>query len=148
VQALLIICVFAFTSHVALAASSDLGLLTNYYHDCPASLRPHAAYVRKVLKRALAGDHAAMRAVVIHHSLFSTGDNEGYSEVPQALLRTVGDDRYAVFVLHQPRDIQELALFVCPEQIPAFNRRFPKTSKLYHERFLRSHQTSNQLMHF
>jgi hypothetical protein len=78
-----------------------------------------------------------MRRVIMHEGVFSTGDNEGFSEVPQALLRTLGDDRYAAFVLRQPRTIQELALAVYPEQIHAFQRKFPKTAKLYRERFSR-----------
>jgi hypothetical protein len=93
--------------------------------------------VRKVIRRALAGEHAAMRTVIMHHGLFSTVDNEGYSEVPPALLRTLGDDQYAHFVIRQPRDVQEAALALYPEQIRAFDRRFPKTAKLYHERFSR-----------
>jgi hypothetical protein len=39
-----------------------------------------------------------MRSVIMHTGMFSTGDNEGYSEVPEALLRTLGDVRYAAFV--------------------------------------------------
>jgi hypothetical protein len=119
----------------ASSQSSDLGRLRNYYSDCPASRGPHAAYVRKVLGRALAGEHSAMRTVILHAGLFSTGSNEGYSEVPEALLRTLGDDRYAAFVARQPREVQTLALAVYPEQIPRFESRFPKTAKLYHERF-------------
>ena len=78
-----------------------------------------------------------MRTVIMHRGPFSTGDNEAYSEVPQALLRVLGDSRYAAFVIQQPRDIQALALSVYPEQIPAFERRFPKTARLYHARFPR-----------
>jgi hypothetical protein len=78
-----------------------------------------------------------MRTVIMHDGLFSTGDNEGYSEVPQALLRVLGDDQYAAFVICQPRDVQEAALAVYPERLRAFDRRFPKTSRLYHERLLR-----------
>ena len=125
----------ALTGHNALLASSDLGALTNYYHDCPASRGPHAAYVRDTLKRALAGDHAAMHTVIMHEGLFSTGDNEAYSEVPQALLRTLGDTRYTDFVVHQSPHVQQAALALFPEQIAGFARRFPQTAKLYHERF-------------
>jgi len=81
VRALIIVtCAFVLSGHTGAAAPSrsfDLGLLSNYYHDCPASRGPHAAYVRKVLRRALARDHAAMRTVIMHDGLFSTGDNEG-----------------------------------------------------------------------
>jgi hypothetical protein len=76
-----------------------------------------------------------MRQVIAHKGIFSTGDNEGYSEVPQALLRTLGDDQYSAFVRLQSHQMQGLALTVYPEQIPAFDRRFPKTARLYHERF-------------
>jgi hypothetical protein len=69
-----------------------------------------------------------MRCVIMHEGVFSTGDNEGYSEVPQALLRTLGDARYAAFISRQPRDVQGLALAVCPEHIPGFERKFPKTA--------------------
>jgi hypothetical protein len=77
---IIVTCAFVLSGHTGAAAPSrsfDLGLLSNYYHDCPASRGPHAAYVRKVLRRALARDHAAMRTVIMHDGLFSTGDNEG-----------------------------------------------------------------------
>ena len=74
---------------------------------------------------------------MMHDGIYSTGDNEGYSEVPQALLRTVGDARYSSFVIGQPAEVQELALSVYPEQIPGFERKFPKTAKLYREHFSR-----------
>ena len=94
---------FALTlsSYTAVAASSDLGLLANYYHDCPASHGPHATHLQSVIRRALRGDKAAMRSVIMHKGIFSTGDNEGYTEVPEALLRTLGDIRYANFVSSQ-----------------------------------------------
>jgi hypothetical protein len=76
-----------------------------------------------------------MQTVIMRDGLFSTGDNEACSEVPQALLRTLGDARYAAFVIHQSRHIQQAALAVFPEQIPGFAQRYPKTAKLYHERF-------------
>ena len=134
-KAVLAICALAFSSYVAVAAPLDLGPLTNYYHDCPASVSPQAGYLRTIIRRALRGDNAAMRLVIMHRGVFSTVDNEGYSEVPQALLRTVGDDRYAAFVIRQPPDVHELALNVFPEQIAGFEHKFPKTAKLYHERF-------------
>ena len=129
--------IFALTlsSYAAVAGSSELGLLANYYHDCPASRGPQAAYLRGVITRALSGDHAAMRCVIMHRGIFSTGDNEGYTEVSEALLRTLGDTRYASFVVHQPRHVQQAALAVYPDQISGFDRRFPRTAKLYHERF-------------
>ena len=133
-------CVLAFSGYTTSASKSDdLGLLSDYYYDCPAKNGPRAAYVRKVVNRALAGDYAAMRLVIMHRGLFSTGDNEAYSGVPGALLRTLGDDRYAAFVISQPRDIQQAALAVYPEQGSSFVHKFPKTSKLYHEQFSRGH---------
>ena len=78
-----------------------------------------------------------MRQVIAHEGIFSTGDNEEYSEVPQALLLTLGDDPYSAFVACQPHQMQRLALSVYPEQVLAFHRRFPKTAQLYHERFPR-----------
>ena len=94
-----LLAVFALTlSSYAAVAASDLGLLANYYQDCPASHGPHAAYLQSVIRRALRGDEAAMRLLIMHKGIFSTGDNEGFSEVPEALLRTVGDVRYAAFV--------------------------------------------------
>jgi hypothetical protein len=135
VQAFLAICTLTLSSYAATAPSSELGLLTNYYHDCPASHGQQAANLRAVIRRALRGDEVAMHRLIMHKGIFSTGDNEGYSEVPEALLRTVGDDRYAAFVRHQARDVQELALAVDSEQIPGFKRRFPKTAKLYYARF-------------
>lgn len=115
----------------------DLGLLANYYGDCPARSGPHAERLQSTIRQALRGDYTAMRLVIMHEGIFSTADNEGYSEVPQALLRTLGDTRYAAFITHQPRDVQQAALAVYPKQISAFKQRFPKTAKLYHEQFPR-----------
>jgi hypothetical protein len=137
VKARLAILILAASSYTAVGASSELGLLTNYYHDCPASHGPQASYLRAVITRALHGDEAAMCRVIMHEGVFSTVDNEGYSEVPQALLRTLGDDRYSGFVTRQPRNVQELALALYPEQIRSFEQRFAKTAKLYHDRFSR-----------
>jgi hypothetical protein len=114
-----------------------LGLLTNYYGDCPARNGPAAEHLQSTIRHAIKGDYTAMRLVIMHAGMFSTGDNEGCSEVPQALLRTLGDARYADFITRQPRDVQQAALAVFPEEISAFERRFPKTAKLYHERFSR-----------
>jgi hypothetical protein len=130
----------ALSCHKAVATPSEsrgLGLLTNYYHDCPARRGPQAEYVRSTIKRALHGEHAAMRSVIMHNGPLSTGDNEGYSEVPHALLRTLGDSRYAAFVISQRRDVQDAALDPFLDQIPSFARKFPKTSSLYHARFSR-----------
>jgi len=136
VKALFAICALALTFSVE-ASPDHLGLLTDYYQDCPASHTPHAIELRRVIHRALSGDYSAMRQIIAHEGIFSTGDNEAYSEVPQALLRTLGDARYAAFIASQPRDVQQAALAVFPEQISAFERRFPKTAKLYHEHFSR-----------
>ena len=136
-KALLAIYVLALTSYAAVAAPRDLGLLANYYHDCPASHGPQAPYLRAVITRALRGDETAMRRVIMHEGVFSTGDNEGYTDVPQALLRTLGDDSYSAFITRQPREVQGLALTVYPEQIPSFERRFPKTARLYRKHFSR-----------
>ena len=136
-KALLAIYAFGLCSYSAAAPSQNLGLLANYYQDCPGRDGKRAAELRRVIRRALAGDHAAMRRVIAHKGLFSTGDNEAFTDVPQALLRTVGDDRYSAFVRRQSHQMQELALALYPEQIPAFARRFPKTAKLYHDRFSR-----------
>jgi hypothetical protein len=130
------ICALGF-AFAAEASSGDLGLLTNYYRDCPASRGPHATELRRVVHRALSGDHSAMRLVIMHEGIFSTGDNEGYTDIPEALLRTLGDARYAEFITGQPRAVQQAALAVFPEQIPDFQRRFPQTAKLYHEGFSR-----------
>lgn len=71
------------SSCAAAALPADLGLLTKYYHDCPASHGRQVSYLRAMIKRAQRGDYAAMRRVITHEGVFSTGDNEGYSEVPQ-----------------------------------------------------------------
>jgi len=122
---------------VAAAAADELGLLANYYGDCPARHGPHAAELWTTIRRALRGEPVAMRLLVMHDSIYSTVDNEGYTEVPQALLRTLGDDRYSSFVAREPAEVQESALNLYPEQITGFEKRFPKTAKLYHERFSR-----------
>jgi hypothetical protein len=87
-----LLCALLLIAYAATATPSlspDLGLLSSYYQDCPARNGPSAAYVRRVIKRALGGDHAAMRSVIMHKGLFSTGGNEAYSEVPEARLRTL-----------------------------------------------------------
>jgi hypothetical protein len=132
-RALLLMTTLALASFAA-DSSQDLGLLTNYYHDCPASHGTHAGELRRVIRLALGGDVAAMRLLLLHDGIFSTVDNEGYSEVPQALLRTLGDDRYAKFIVYQPPDVQQRALDVYPAQIAGFERRFPQTAKLLHDR--------------
>jgi hypothetical protein len=135
VKAFLAICTLGLVTHAAAAPSDELGLLANYYGDCPARHGPYAAELRRTIRAALRGDAAAMRLLIMHEGIYSTGDNEGYSEVPQALLHTLGDVRYSSFVIRQPAEVQKLALSLYPEQIPGFERRFPKTAKLYHERF-------------
>jgi hypothetical protein len=137
VKALVAICTLGLSIYATALASAELGSLTNYYHDCPASRGPHAGYLRKVITRALRGDEAAMHSVIMHKGIFSTGDNEGYSEVPRVLLRTLGDDRYADFVTRQSRDVQELALALYPKQDAVFERKFLKTAKLYREQYSR-----------
>ena len=113
---------FALTlsSHAAVTASSDLGLLANYYNDCPASHGPHATHLQSMIRRALRGDEAAMRFVIMHKGIFSTGDNEGYTEVPEALLRTLGDVRYAAFVSSQSAEVRNAALGL----LPAYTQHF------------------------
>ena len=129
-------------SHAALAALSDLGLLANYYDDCPASHGPHAAHLRSVIRHALRGDETAMRSVIMHKGIFSTGDNEGYSEVPDALLRTLGDIRYAAFVGSQPADVRDAALGLVAAHTQKFARAYPRTAKLYQEWILSQRHTS------
>jgi hypothetical protein len=144
VKALLPVFALTFSSYAAVAASSDLGLLANYYHDCPASHGPHATYLRSVITRALSGNHAAMRSVIMHKGIFSTGDNEGYSEVPQALLRTLGDVRYAAFVTTQSAEVRDAALGSLPAHPQDFARTYPRTAKLYHAWIASQPHTSNQ----
>ena len=120
------------TSYTAVAALSDLGLLANYYHDCPASHGPLATHLQSVIRRALRGDKAAMRSVIMHKGIFSTGDNEGYTEVPEALLQTLGDVRYANFVSSQSAEVRDAALGLLPAHTQDFARVYPRTAKLYH----------------
>lgn len=138
--------VFALTvsSYGAVSASSELGPLDSYYHDCPATRGPHAAHLRSVIRRALRGDEAAMRSVILHKGIFSTGDNEGYSEVPEALLRTLGDVRYAAFVTSQSAEVRDAALGLLPARTQDFARTYPKTAKLYHAWIASQRHTSNQ----
>ena len=115
---------------------AELGLLRDCFYDCVGAHSPHREYVRSVIKRALAGDRLAMRTLTLHRGLFGTGDNEAYSEISMALLRTVGDSRYAAFVAGESAAVQREALESFGlESFPAFDRKFPKTAKLYHEHF-------------
>jgi hypothetical protein len=132
VKALLTVFALTLSSYTAVAASSDLDLLANYYHDCPASHGPQATHLQSVIKRALRGDEAAMRSVIMHKGIFSAGDNEGYTEVPEALLRTLGDVRYAAFVSSQSAEVRDAALGLLPAHTQDFARAYPRTAKLYH----------------
>ena len=127
-----------------MAVSSDLGLLASYYHDCPASHGPHATHLQSVIRRALRGDEAAMRSVIMHKGIFSTRDNEGYTEVPEALLRTLGDVRYAAFVSSQSAEVRNAALGLLPVHTQHFGRTYPRTAKLYHAWVARQRRTSSQ----
>jgi hypothetical protein len=146
VKALFAIFTLTFSSYASVAASSDLGLLANYYHDCPASHGPHAAYLHSVIRRALRGDEAAIRSVIMHKGIFSTGDNEGSSEGPEALLRTLGDIRYAAFVTSQSVQVRDAALGLLPAHTQDFARRYPRTAKLYHAWIASQRHTSNQTL--
>ena len=119
------------------------GLLANYYQDCPASHGPHAAYLQSVIRRALRGDEAAMRLLIMHKGIFSTGDNEGFSEVPEALLRTLGDVRYAAFVTTQSAEVRDAALGLLFAHTQDFARTYPRTAKLYHAWIASQRHTSN-----
>ena len=143
-KALLAIFGLTLSSYGAVAASPDLGPLANYYHDCPASHGPQAAYLRSVIRRALRGDEAAMRSLIMHKGIFSTGDNEGYSEVPDVLLRTLDDVRYAAFVASQSAEVRDAALGLLPAHTQDFVRKYPRTAKLYHAWVASPHHTSNQ----
>jgi len=83
-----------------------------------------------------------MRCVIMHKGIFSTGDNEGYSEVPDALLRTLGDIRYAAFVGSQPADVRDAALGLVAAHTQKFARAYPRTAKLYQEWILSQRHTS------
>jgi hypothetical protein len=144
VKALLPVFVLTLSSYAAVAASSDLGLLASYYHDCPASRGPRATHLQSVIRRALRGDEAAMRSVIMHKGIFSTGDNEGYTEVPEALFRTLGDVRYAAFVSSQSAEVRNAALGLLPAHTEHFGRTYPRTAKLYHAWIASQRHTSNQ----
>ena len=118
------------SSYMAVAAPSDLGLLANYYHDCPASQGPHAVHLQRVIRRALRGDKAAMRSVILHKGIFSTGDNEGYSEAPVALLRTLGDVRYAAFVTSQSTEVRAAALGLLSCAHPKLRAHLPENCEV------------------
>ena len=145
-KALFAIFTLTFSSYASVAASSDLGLLANYYYDCPASHGPHAAYLQSVIRSALRGDEAAMRSVIMHKGIFSTGDNEGYSEVPEGLLRTLGDARYAAFVSGQSGEVRDAALGLLPVHTQDFVRTYPRTAKLYHAWIASQRRTSSQTL--
>ena len=145
-KALLAVFALTLSSYAAVAAASHLGLLANYYQDCPASHGPHAAYLQSVIRRALRGDEAAMRLLIMHKGIFSTGDNEGFSEVPEALLRTVGDVRYAAFVTAQSAEVRDAALGSLPAHTQDFPRTYPRTAKLYQTWIASQRHTSNQTL--
>ena len=145
-KALLPVLALTLSGYAAVAASSDFGLLANYCHDCPASHGPHTTYLQSVIRRALRGDEAAMRCVIMHKGIFSTGDNEGYSEVPEALLRTLGDVRYANFVSSQSAEVRDAALGLLPAHTVRFSRTYRRTAKLYQAWIVSQRHTSNQTL--
>jgi hypothetical protein len=130
-------CTIALT--VAIGETSrdaELGPLRNYFYDCVGAHTAHRQYVRSVIKRALAGDRSAMRTLTLHRGVFGTGNNEAYSEVSMALLRTLGDSRYAAFVIDEAPGVQREALRAFRlERFPEFDGKFPKTARLYHAQF-------------
>ena len=73
----------------------------------------------------------AMRLLIMHKGIFSTGDNEAYTEVPEALLRTLGDVRYAAFVRSQSAEVRDAALDLVAADTQNFARAYPRTAKLY-----------------
>ncbi len=87
-----------------------------------------------------------MRSVMMHKGIFSTGDNEGYAEVPEALLRTLGDVRYAAFVTSQSAEVRNAALGLLPAHTQHFGRTYPRTAKLYHTWIASQRHTSNQTL--
>jgi hypothetical protein len=134
-RALLIItCTIALTVAIGeTPGDAELGPLKDYFYDCVGAHTSHRQHVRGVIKRALAGDRSAMRTLTLHRGLFGTGDNEGYSEISMALLRSVGDSRYAAFVADESAGVQREALDAFGlERFPEFDRKFPKTARLYH----------------
>ena len=145
-KALLTVFALTLSSYAAVAASSDLGLLANYYHDCPASQGPQATLLQSVIKRALRGDEVAMRCVLMRKGIFSTGDNEDCSEVPEALLRTLGDIRYANFVSSQSAEVRGAALGLLPAHTQDFARAYPRTAKPYQAWVASQRHTSNQTL--
>src|SRR6476469_2936105 len=88
-----------------------------------------------------------MRSLIMHKGIFSTGDNEGFSEVPEALLRTLGDVRYAAFVTSQSAEVRDAALGLLPAHTQDFVRNYPRTAKLYHAWGASPRHTSNQSLH-
>jgi hypothetical protein len=146
VKVLLPLFLLTLSSYTAVAAPLNLGLLADYYHDCPASRGPQAAYLQSMIRRALRGDEAGMRSVIMHRGIFSTGDNEGYGDVPTALLRTLGDVRYAAFVTSQSPEVRDAALGLLPARTQDFARTYPKTAKLYHTWIASQRHTSNQTL--
>ncbi len=87
-----------------------------------------------------------MRLLIMHKGIFSTGDNEGFSEVPEALLRTVGDVRYAAFVTAQSAEVRDAALGSLPTHTQDFPRTYPRTAKLYQTWIESQRHTSNQTL--
>ena len=143
-------CIFASflsASAVPSHAASDLGPLENYFrNDCIGARGFHRAHVHRVFEQALAGDHDATAAVLMHQGDFATGDNEAWSELPQIFLRTLGDSGYAAFVTSQRAAVRDAALLLFPAQLKDFDRTYPKTAKLYHAWVTKQRRTSNQSM--
>ena len=145
-KALVAIFALALTASAVEASSGDLGLFAGYYHDCPASRTARAKQLRAVIGRALRGEHDAMRSVIMHDGIFFTGDNEGYSEVPEALLRTLGDVRYAAFVAGQSAEVRNAALALLPAHTQDFARTYPRTAKLYQAWIASQRHRSEQML--
>jgi len=112
----------------------DLGLLTNYYGDCPARTGPdagassehHPACPSRRLRRDAPCHHA--RKVFFLHP----GDNErlqrGPTGIVAPLLGTL-DMLSSLLVSLAMFQHATLAVFFFPSRFSAFERRFPKTGE-------------------
>lgn len=112
-------------------SESKLGPLANFWHDCSAHHSSNKRYAYDTLRRALSGDYAALHAVFFDPIVYDTGDNEAYAELPEMLLKALGDDYYVTFVLSQPGKVQARALgFFYPDQVLELLKKYPKTMRL------------------
>jgi len=119
------------------AISSECRIFFEDYSRSDASLDN----TLPVFLRASSGDTSAMREIFSDYARFGSGDNEAWGDVPDVILREVGDKTYAEFVANSDSNVRSSSLrwlglpgSTLFEDI-GLSRSFPRTSQLQQHEF-------------